>query len=143
MNCFCKTSASARLWLYVKRLYSISNAIAYCISPYASLYAGLSCYNYKLDKKLVVLLFCSCNIKWHTIYCFRHLLYQCSCVYFLEVLLPLSVWQIIPCCINLISDRSLDFFPNLLKSSIYSFILCQANISTQRFLSSWSPDCCA
>ena len=43
MNCFCETTASARLWLYLKRLYFISSAIAYCISPYASFYAGLSC----------------------------------------------------------------------------------------------------
>ena len=42
VNCFCKTIASARLWLYLKRLYFISSAIAYCISPYASFYAGLS-----------------------------------------------------------------------------------------------------
>ena len=44
MNCFCETTASARLWLYFKRLYLISSAIAYCISLYASFYAGLSCY---------------------------------------------------------------------------------------------------
>ena len=31
------------LWLYLRRLYFISSAIAYCISPYASFYAGLSC----------------------------------------------------------------------------------------------------
>ena len=43
VNCCCKTTASARLWLYLKRLYVISSAIAYCISPYASFYAGLSC----------------------------------------------------------------------------------------------------
>ena len=48
MNCFCKTTASARLWLYLKRLYLISSAIAYCISPYASFYAGLSCCNFLL-----------------------------------------------------------------------------------------------
>ena len=47
-NCFCKTTASARLWLYLKRLYFISSAIAYCISPYASFYAGLSCCLLKL-----------------------------------------------------------------------------------------------
>ena len=41
---FCETTASARLMLYLKRLYFISSAIAYCISPYASFYAGLSCY---------------------------------------------------------------------------------------------------
>ena len=34
---------SARLSLYLKRLYFISNAISYSISPYASFYAGLSC----------------------------------------------------------------------------------------------------
>ena len=33
----------ARVWLYIKRLYFISSGIAYCISPYASFYAGLSC----------------------------------------------------------------------------------------------------
>ena len=44
MNCFSETTASARLWLYVKRLYFISSALAYCISPYASFYAGLSCF---------------------------------------------------------------------------------------------------
>ena len=43
MNCFCKTTASARLWLYLKRLYFMSSAIANCISPYASFYAVLSC----------------------------------------------------------------------------------------------------
>ena len=35
------------MWLYLKRLYFISSAIAYCISPYASFYAGLSCCNYQ------------------------------------------------------------------------------------------------
>ena len=40
VNCFCKTTASARLWLYLKRLYFISSAIAYCISPYASSMLG-------------------------------------------------------------------------------------------------------
>ena len=44
MNCFCKITASARLWLYLKSLYFISSAIAYCISPYASFYTGLSCF---------------------------------------------------------------------------------------------------
>ena len=44
MICFCKTTASATLWLYLKRLYFISSAIAYCISPYVSFCAGLSCY---------------------------------------------------------------------------------------------------
>ena len=34
----------ARVWLYLKRLYFISSAIAYCILPYASFYVGLSCY---------------------------------------------------------------------------------------------------
>ena len=43
VNCFGKTTAFARLWLYLKRLYFISSAIAYCISPYASFYAGLRC----------------------------------------------------------------------------------------------------
>ena len=43
VNCFCETTASASLWLYLKRLYFISSVIAYCISPYASFYAGLSC----------------------------------------------------------------------------------------------------
>ena len=43
MNGFCETTASARLWLYLKHLYFISSAIAYCISPYASFYAELSC----------------------------------------------------------------------------------------------------
>ena len=43
VNCFCKTTASARLWLYLKRLYFISSAITYCISMYSSFYAGLSC----------------------------------------------------------------------------------------------------
>ena len=43
VNCFCKTTASARLSLYLKRLYFISSAITFCISPYASFYAGLSC----------------------------------------------------------------------------------------------------
>ena len=33
VNCFCKTTASARLWLYLKHLHFISSAIAYCISP--------------------------------------------------------------------------------------------------------------
>ena len=42
VNCLFKTTASARLWLYLKRLYFISSAIAYCISPYASFYAELS-----------------------------------------------------------------------------------------------------
>ena len=37
----------ARLWLYVKRFYFISSVIAYCISPYASYYAGLSCCVYR------------------------------------------------------------------------------------------------
>ena len=37
MNCFCKTTASARLWLYLMSLYFVSSAIPYCISPYASL----------------------------------------------------------------------------------------------------------
>ena len=46
VNCFCETTASARLWLYLKRLYFISSAIAYWISPYASFYAGLSCLLY-------------------------------------------------------------------------------------------------
>ena len=46
VNCFCETTASARLWLYLKRLYFISIDIAYCISPYASFYAGLSCCNF-------------------------------------------------------------------------------------------------
>ena len=44
MNCFFETTASARLWLYLKHLYFISSAIAYCISPYASFYAELSCF---------------------------------------------------------------------------------------------------
>ena len=43
MNCFCETTVSASLWLYLKRLYFISSSIAYCILPYASFYAGLSC----------------------------------------------------------------------------------------------------
>ena len=43
MTCLCESTASARLWLYLKRLYFISSAIAYCISPYSSFYAGLSC----------------------------------------------------------------------------------------------------
>ena len=43
MNCFCKTTAAARLWLYLTRLCFILSAIAYCISPYASFYAGFSC----------------------------------------------------------------------------------------------------
>ena len=46
MNCFCKTTASARPWLYLKRLYFSSSAIAYYISPYASFYAGHSCFYY-------------------------------------------------------------------------------------------------
>ena len=33
----------ARAWLYLKRLYFISSIIAYCISPYASFYAGRNC----------------------------------------------------------------------------------------------------
>ena len=33
----------ANAWLYLKRLYFISSGIAYCIAPYASFYAGLSC----------------------------------------------------------------------------------------------------
>ena len=33
----------ANAWLYLKRLYFISSGIAYCIWPYASFYAGLSC----------------------------------------------------------------------------------------------------
>ena len=40
----------ANLWLYLKRLYFISSGIAYCISPYASFYAGLSSY---LSKRYV------------------------------------------------------------------------------------------
>ena len=43
VNCLCMTTTSARLCLYLKRFYLISSAIAYCISPYASFYAGLSC----------------------------------------------------------------------------------------------------
>ena len=35
--------APARVWLYLKRLYFMSSGIAYCISPYTSFYAGLSC----------------------------------------------------------------------------------------------------
>ena len=50
MNCFCETTASARLWLYLKRLYFISSAIVYCISPYVSFYAGLSCSILDLSK---------------------------------------------------------------------------------------------
>ena len=46
MNCFSERTASARLWLYRKRLYFISSAIAYCILPYASFYAELSCIEY-------------------------------------------------------------------------------------------------
>ena len=42
MNCFCEATASARQWLCHKRLYLISSVIKYCISPYASFYAGLS-----------------------------------------------------------------------------------------------------
>ena len=53
MNCFCKTTVSARLSLYLKRLYFISSAIAYCISPYASFYAELSCSNLVLSKTTV------------------------------------------------------------------------------------------
>ena len=33
-----------KVWLYLKRLYFISSGIAYCISPYARFYAGLSCF---------------------------------------------------------------------------------------------------
>ena len=52
MNCLCETTTSARLWLYLKRLYFISSAIAYCISPYASFYAGLSCLmSFRMVKK--------------------------------------------------------------------------------------------
>ena len=39
-----KIGGRARVGLYLKRLYFISSGIAYCISPYASFYAGLSCY---------------------------------------------------------------------------------------------------
>ena len=38
-----QNGSRARVWLYLKRLYFISSVIAYCISPYASFYAGLSC----------------------------------------------------------------------------------------------------
>ena len=60
MNCFCKTTASARLGLYLKRLYFISSAIAYCILPYAYFYAGLSCSKFE-----------SCNLnKYASFFCF-------------------------------------------------------------------------
>ena len=35
-----------RVWLYLKHLYFISSAVAYCISPYVRFYAGLSCYSF-------------------------------------------------------------------------------------------------
>ena len=40
----------ARVWLHLKRLYLISSVIAYCISPYASFYARLSCFYYYLSR---------------------------------------------------------------------------------------------
>ena len=39
----------ARVWLYLKCLYFISSGIAYCISPHASFYAGLSCLDLPRD----------------------------------------------------------------------------------------------
>ena len=35
------------LWLYLKRLYLISSVKEYCISPYASFYAGLSSFQFR------------------------------------------------------------------------------------------------
>ena len=93
MNCLCKTTASARLWLYLKRLCLFSSAIAYCISSYASFYAGLSCVNNSSHCRLALLMVRQQSISWrNAILCFvRRNATHCISPYVIVVCVCVSV----------------------------------------------------
>ena len=57
----------ARVWLYLKHLYFISSGIAYCILPYASFYAGLSCHLYSFTVPYVQFKHKSVNLWMHNL----------------------------------------------------------------------------